>query len=55
MSQSDLFSMKSEFMTDIMYRRAYKLDGLYRGKVLEVGYPRSDLLINADKQINNLA
>ena len=31
-----------------MYKRAYKLDGLYEGTTLEIGYPRSDLLINAD-------
>ena len=47
---ADYLISANEFMTDVMYRRAYKLDGLYRGKVLEVGYPRSDLLINADKQ-----
>lgn len=47
---ADYLISANEFMTDVMYRRAYKLDGLYRGKILEVGYPRSDLLINADTE-----
>lgn len=47
---ADYLLSANEFMTDIMYRRAYKLDGLFNGKVLEVGYPRNDLLINADKE-----
>lgn len=47
---ADYLISANEFMTEIMYRRAYKMDGLYRGKVLEVGYPRSDLLINADTE-----
>lgn len=45
---ADYLISANEFMTEIMYRRAYKMDGLYKGKILEVGYPRSDLLINAD-------
>lgn len=32
-----------------MYTDAYKLDGLYRGEILECGYPRLDLLRNTNK------
>jgi CDP-glycerol glycerophosphotransferase (TagB/SpsB family)/glycosyltransferase involved in cell wall biosynthesis len=31
-------------MTDQMYRGSYRLDGLFTGQVLEVGYPRGDRL-----------
>lgn len=56
---ADFLVSANEFMTDVMYKQAYKLDGLFNGKVLEVGHPRSDLLINADtnkvfKKLNNL-
>ena len=45
---ADFLVSANEFMTDVMYKQAYKLDGLFNGKILEVGHPRSDLLINAD-------
>ena len=34
-----------------MYREAYKLDGIFRGRILESGYPRTDrqLLTDADR------
>ena len=56
---ADFLVSANEFMTDVMYKQAYKLDGLFNGKILEVGHPRSDLLINADtnkvfKKLNNL-
>lgn len=41
---------QSRWMTDTMYRGAYRLDGLFHGEVLEVGYPRSDRLrLNPDQ------
>lgn len=56
---ADFLVSANEFMTDVMYKQAYKLEGLFNGKILEVGHPRSDLLINADtnkvfKKLNNL-
>lgn len=45
---ADYLISANRFMTEVMYKRAYMMDGLYKGKILEVGYPRSDLLINAD-------
>ena len=45
---ADYLISANKFMTEVMYKRAYKLDGLYEGTTLEIGYPRSDLLINAD-------
>lgn len=35
-------------MTEVMYKRAYKLDGLFQGKILELGHPRSDAIVNAN-------
>ncbi|HET7627929.1 MAG TPA: CDP-glycerol glycerophosphotransferase family protein, partial [Bacillales bacterium] len=34
--------------TTRMYTDSYKLDGLYRGKIIEEGYPRIDLTLNSD-------
>lgn len=31
-------------MTDGMYLTAYKLQGIYRGRIVETGYPRNDLI-----------
>ena len=38
-------------MTDVMYRRSYMLDGLFEGRLLEIGYPRLDCIINPDREI----
>lgn len=38
---SDVLLSANSQMTD-MYRRAYRLDGIYRGRILETGYPRVD-------------
>ncbi|RKR74272.1 glycosyltransferase [Frondihabitans australicus] len=40
--QADYLLSQNEFMTESMYRRAYRLAGLYRGLVIEEGYPRVD-------------
>ncbi|MCH5266275.1 MAG: CDP-glycerol glycerophosphotransferase family protein [Lachnospiraceae bacterium] len=37
------------YHTDI-YRNAFKLEGLYNGKVIEEGQPRNDLTIHADRE-----
>lgn len=34
------------YMTDTMYRRAYRLEGLAPGSVLEVGMPRTDVQVD---------
>lgn len=56
---ADYIVSANRFMTDVMYRRAYKSDGLFEGKVLETGYPRSDAIVNADtdyiyKKLNDI-
>ena len=38
------------FMTDVMYRSAYRLDGIFRGRILEVGSPRTDRQVTADER-----
>ena len=36
-----------EFMTDTMYRHAYRLQGIFRGAVIEEGHPRTDRQVEA--------
>lgn len=40
--QADWLLSQSAFMTDTMYRAAYRLDGIYGGAIIEEGYPRTD-------------
>jgi CDP-glycerol glycerophosphotransferase len=39
---ADYLLSQNPFMTEIMYARAYKLDGIFRGTIIEEGYPRVD-------------
>lgn len=45
---ADYLVSANQFMTEVMYKRAYKLDGLFPGKILELGHPRSDAIVNAN-------
>ncbi|MCR5737222.1 MAG: CDP-glycerol glycerophosphotransferase family protein [Eubacterium sp.] len=47
---ADYLLSSNRFMTNIMYRRAYKMDGLFEGKLLEIGSPRCDTLVYPDKE-----
>lgn len=38
---ADYLLSSNDFLTDI-YRISYKLDGIYKGKIIEEGYPRND-------------
>lgn len=49
MLMADYILCANSFMTDI-FKKSYKLDGFYQGLLIEEGYPRNDLLINADKE-----
>ena len=40
--QADWLLSQNPFMTDTMYRKAYLLDGVFDGEILEEGYPRTD-------------
>ena len=33
---------RTAYMTDVMYKQAFKLDGIYQGTVVQAGYPRID-------------
>lgn len=46
--QTDYMVSASPFLTQI-YRKAYKLENLYPGKIIEEGYPRLDLLTRFDR------
>lgn len=47
--QSDYMISASPFLTHI-YNHAYKLEGLYKGKIIEEGYPRLDTLTRFDRK-----
>ncbi|WP_158865075.1 glycosyltransferase [Leifsonia sp. AG29] len=40
--QADYLLAANPFMADQMYERGYKLTGIYRGTIIEEGYPRID-------------
>lgn len=40
--QADFILSPNSFTTDQMFRHAYRLDGIYRGAIVEEGYPRID-------------
>ncbi|PTJ17930.1 glycosyltransferase [Staphylococcus simulans] len=45
---SDILVSPNAYTTEI-FQRAYKLKGLYEGEIAEIGYPRIDLTIHANK------
>ncbi len=47
---ADYLLSANRFMTNVMYRRAYKMDGLFEGKLLEIGSPRCDTLVYPDRE-----
>jgi CDP-glycerol glycerophosphotransferase len=44
---ADYLLSANEYMTDTMYRRAFRLQGIFRGAVVEEGQPRSDRQVQA--------
>ena len=44
----DYMLSANQIMTD-MYLKSCKLDGIYPGKIVEEGYPRNDLMFDADR------
>lgn len=51
---ADYLLSASEFMTTQMYETAYRLRNIYRGKIIQEGYPRTDrqhLAVGADKAL----
>ena len=47
---ADYLLAQNPFMTDQMYASAYKLTGIYRGSVIEEGYPRTDRQVLNDDE-----
>lgn len=45
---ADYLISPNKFHSDI-YLKAYKLDGLYEGTIIEEGQPRSDMIYHADR------
>lgn len=48
--QTDYMISANPFLTQI-YRTTYSLDGLYKGKIIEEGYPRLDTLMRCDREV----
>ncbi len=48
--QADYLVSANPFMTETMYRRAYRLQGIFRGAVIEEGHPRSDRQVAAVRE-----
>jgi CDP-glycerol glycerophosphotransferase (TagB/SpsB family)/glycosyltransferase involved in cell wall biosynthesis len=46
---ADYLVSANPFMTDAIYRKAYRLQGIYRGAVIEEGQPRTDRQVEALK------
>jgi CDP-glycerol glycerophosphotransferase len=44
---ADYLLSANRFMTDVMYRGAYRMQGIYRGAVIEEGHPRTDRQVEA--------
>ncbi len=44
---ADYLVSANQFMTDTMYRRAFRLQGIFRGGVIEEGQPRTDRQVQA--------
>ena len=44
---ADYLVSANEYMTDTMYRRAYRMQGIFRGAVIEEGHPRTDRQVAA--------
>lgn len=46
--QTDYLISPNRFQTN-MYLKSYKLNGIYEGKILEIGQPRNDFILNTKK------
>lgn len=46
---SDIIVSPNKHTTNV-FKRAFKLEGIYEGNLLEIGYPRIDLTLGADKK-----
>ncbi len=46
---ADYITSPNAFMSGI-FKKSYKLEGLYDGIIIEEGFPRNDLLLNANKE-----
>ena len=38
-------------MTDTLYKHAFMLEGIFQGKILELGYPRIDTILNSNTAV----
>ena len=47
--QTDYLLSGSEYETEALYLRSHKLQGIFRGSVIEEGHPRDDLTLDCDR------
>lgn len=50
---ADYLLSSNTFMTKMMYERAYRLKGLFDGKILECGSPRCDFIISSGRSLSD--
>ena len=48
---ADYLISANRFMTETLYKHAFRLDGVYQGKILELGYPRMDIILNSNTTV----
>src|SRR5699024_425100 len=51
---ADYLLSPNDYMTTVMYERAYRLRGIYRGTIIQEGYPRIDTQFVTDDERNAL-
>ncbi|WP_417218635.1 CDP-glycerol glycerophosphotransferase family protein [Arthrobacter sp.] len=49
--QADFLVSPNSFTTNQMYRSAYRLEGIYRGAIIEQGYPRIDYQFEGEREV----
>ena len=48
---ADYLLSANRFMTDTLYKHAFMLEGIFQGKILELGYPRIDTILNSNTAV----
>ncbi len=47
---ADYILSSGPYMTEIAYRRSYKMEDIFEGKILEEGFPRTDVFFNGNRK-----
>lgn len=47
---ADYILSSGSYMTELAYRKSYKMENIYKGTILEEGFPRNDVLFQDNRQ-----